>query len=651
MNNVFLLYGNTTKDQSNEQTGGFGLGAKTPFAYSDQFSIVTITPDPDSNGNIRRSYTAYVDESEEGKMRLNSVQPTDDPCGTEISMLVKDRDWKRFEEEAIRETRFWEVRPTLTGKNPSPEYPEEPEALIESETWAVMPPAQGYERRTSRAIVDGIGYDIDVGSLDLEDGKELLNRGVLLRFEVGEVSLAANREQLSYDDQSNTKAAIEKRLNEIRATATARLKDKLDAAESYTEASRIFADFKSVLGCALPSGFKPTWQGHVCSSLTKATKDIPALAVQKFRLKTDRYGDAKVFKDDMCSISLEKDAVIFVNDLTRVNVPRDRVRKILDEKKGDGIKSVYVLTFENLGFQQGLLNSVLPLLDITKLSTIPRTQRARAPRGSRRNVANAWEYDSSYTSPRRNCDQKWRPCDIDRKDGEGVYVILEDHKQTIRNGSTQLSRYDIDNMAEYVDGVYGVRPKDAEKLGKGWVPFKTALADVLKEKLEEADVTLEELGRRISAKGHRLSEQMSWLHCVAQECADKKLLADDSLLMEFYRASSEVESITREYSALWDLSRYVQPNIHIKLNEGAEDPELKQMWARVQERYPLLPTLDATLWRVNEQQKAAVIHYIRTVDASTTAPVQQQPAPKKNRRLKRSVALKNGLKRSVALKS
>ena len=43
MTGVFLKYGASTKREDNKQTGGFGFGAKTPFAYGDSFTIITIT--------------------------------------------------------------------------------------------------------------------------------------------------------------------------------------------------------------------------------------------------------------------------------------------------------------------------------------------------------------------------------------------------------------------------------------------------------------------------------------------------------------------------------------------------------------------------------------------------------------------------------
>ena len=41
MENVFLTLFESTKDQSNDSIGAFGLGSKTPLAYTDQFTITS----------------------------------------------------------------------------------------------------------------------------------------------------------------------------------------------------------------------------------------------------------------------------------------------------------------------------------------------------------------------------------------------------------------------------------------------------------------------------------------------------------------------------------------------------------------------------------------------------------------------------------
>src|SRR5579885_1217310 len=62
MTNIFIKYTASTKRGDNVQTGGFGLGAKTPFAYSDSFSVVTVY-----NG-IKYDYSCFIDETRVGKM-------------------------------------------------------------------------------------------------------------------------------------------------------------------------------------------------------------------------------------------------------------------------------------------------------------------------------------------------------------------------------------------------------------------------------------------------------------------------------------------------------------------------------------------------------------------------------------------------------
>lgn len=43
MKKVFTQYGSSTKRSDNSQSGGFGIGAKTPWAYTDTFTVTTIS--------------------------------------------------------------------------------------------------------------------------------------------------------------------------------------------------------------------------------------------------------------------------------------------------------------------------------------------------------------------------------------------------------------------------------------------------------------------------------------------------------------------------------------------------------------------------------------------------------------------------------
>lgn len=111
MANVFLQYGASTKRDSNTQTGGFGLGAKTPFAYSDQFSIKTTVD------GFAYMYTAYIDESRVGKIALLSKTTSTKSNGTEIIISIKPSDFESVKKEILTATYWWTPRPIISEGN------------------------------------------------------------------------------------------------------------------------------------------------------------------------------------------------------------------------------------------------------------------------------------------------------------------------------------------------------------------------------------------------------------------------------------------------------------------------------------------------------------------------------------------------------
>ena len=70
ISNIFVQYTASTKREDDIQTGAFGLGSKTPFSYSDTFTIITVY------GGIKYQYAAYIDPTRVGKLRLMSEEPT-----------------------------------------------------------------------------------------------------------------------------------------------------------------------------------------------------------------------------------------------------------------------------------------------------------------------------------------------------------------------------------------------------------------------------------------------------------------------------------------------------------------------------------------------------------------------------------------------
>lgn len=201
MSEIFVMYGESSKRNTNAQTGGFGLGSKTPFSYTDTFSVISITPDSDGN-LIERKYVAYIDDSRLGVMSLVQESPATEQRGTKIIIPVKNADFNYFKEYTVESTKHWPVKPIIVND----EFVEWPKIDIykSGNGWFI-----GRENRGHFAIVDGIEYPINTQVVQRDEKDGLFNKmgllSVYMEFKTGEVDVVATRENLDYSPKTNRK--------------------------------------------------------------------------------------------------------------------------------------------------------------------------------------------------------------------------------------------------------------------------------------------------------------------------------------------------------------------------------------------------------------------------------------------------------------
>lgn len=186
MENIFINYGASTKRNTNALTGGFGLGCKTPFAYTDSFSIRTIFD------HVEYLYQAVIEKGRSGKLLLVSKNDTNQRNGTDIIIPINRTDSDRFAEESHRVTFLWDVRPEFIN------LPEVEEGTkIDTPFWTrVRSPLFG---ESYYALIDGIAYPLDSELLSLND---LSFESLMIKFKNGSIPIAANRESIHYDNQT-----------------------------------------------------------------------------------------------------------------------------------------------------------------------------------------------------------------------------------------------------------------------------------------------------------------------------------------------------------------------------------------------------------------------------------------------------------------
>ena len=90
--NIYSVFFKSTKNQDNDQIGGFGLGSKTPLAYSDQFYVTSFY-----NGK-KIQYMVFKDEVGYPTLAKVGIESTDEPNGLKVEFAVNEKDVFAFED-------------------------------------------------------------------------------------------------------------------------------------------------------------------------------------------------------------------------------------------------------------------------------------------------------------------------------------------------------------------------------------------------------------------------------------------------------------------------------------------------------------------------------------------------------------------------
>ena len=208
MDNIFLKYGGSTKRESDKFTGGFGIGAKTPFAYTDNFFISTIV---EENGKrIEYLYQAII--TSDGKDEVSRMielgsSETKSQTGTKISVPLKnEEDRIKFENEVLFVTRFWSTKPTLIGfesqeNNVGIIY--ENENIIAFNQNEMNGEKTLFDNNVKYvALIDEIPYPLNHETLQNELKQKVStdhkSTKWILKFKTGEVSVSGSREDIEY---------------------------------------------------------------------------------------------------------------------------------------------------------------------------------------------------------------------------------------------------------------------------------------------------------------------------------------------------------------------------------------------------------------------------------------------------------------------
>lgn len=199
---LYTTYFASTKQSSNDFTGAFGLGSKSPFSYTDSFSVVSV------HGDRKRTYSLYLGNDGSPQVSLMAEEETDAEwkSGVRVGFAVQPGHVQEFVDKAQVVYQWFRVPPEMRGCQPIKPV----EYKYTCDDFSLMKEGT---RGDVTALMGNVAYPLNLKELgvkeisDKADAGRLVNYaaklpGLTLRLAIGDAQVAASRESLQYDPKT-----------------------------------------------------------------------------------------------------------------------------------------------------------------------------------------------------------------------------------------------------------------------------------------------------------------------------------------------------------------------------------------------------------------------------------------------------------------
>lgn len=337
--NIYTVYFASTKTNTNSQIGCLGLGSKSPFCYTDNFSVTS------THNGVRRIYNAYFNEEGTPAIALMSTENSNESSGVKIQIPVKNTDFNEFAVAVHKAFRFFDVKPTVSGGKV--EWDTE-SPLFQADDWAFYERMADKYHGESFAIMGGVTYPINTYQVRDDGANEyhqMLRNGLVLKFAMGELDFTPARDALSYTPM--TIKAIHDKLAKVKAELPVKVTEIIDRKDTLLDAIRatiFFIEkfyFLNINRVGIKKDeFKITWKGiDISEPLGFFKKLAPNLQVFSKRSWHRRKISISIQPD------LATDTEWFVNDLNKGS--ERRVRAYLSDS-GKTVMMFSTTDYDNL---------------------------------------------------------------------------------------------------------------------------------------------------------------------------------------------------------------------------------------------------------------------------------------------------------------
>lgn len=233
---LYTTYFESSKNMTNELIGGLGIGSKSPFSYTDQFTVRS------RKDGMERVYGAFIDSSGVPSIQLKFERETTEPNGVRVSLAVESSDFYEFEQKARNVFRYFRTYPEI-NMDAKPQF----ELFDElDESGFVTDPSTRHSYSIG-VLMGNVLYNVNCDHSVFDDIKDeglkefisdsSSNSKLIFKFEIGDLSVAPSRETISFDD--NTREVFINRITELVTQRIAALTETINETPNLIDKCKI----------------------------------------------------------------------------------------------------------------------------------------------------------------------------------------------------------------------------------------------------------------------------------------------------------------------------------------------------------------------------------------------------------------------------
>jgi hypothetical protein len=372
---LYLTYFDSTKSDSNDFIGALGLGSKSPFAYTNRFTV-----ESRYNGVVS-IYTTYINEQGSPAVTKLSEEPTDEPNGLTVSFAVKRGDEDKFCAAARKALMYFKPTPIFSGVNLEP-YALKHRAA--GSNWMIREAAY-YAYMSGAYVVQGfVAYPIDRSILAehglSELGQQICSMNIDVTVNIGAVEIAPSREALSYDPQ--TIQALIAHIEHVGTELRDSFQQKFDQAADGWDARLKYVGFKDSSDNALSSIFSgmhkqtpftyngtPVSPGYKLDLRAVKQTSIFNYYLTKHMRKLERSGQwTPGGGNDVFSFQVQPNLQIIVDDIVKgsASIIEYHMRKMMSTSGIDNARVIVIRPTLKSLYSEAEIDSIIKQFDGVK---------------------------------------------------------------------------------------------------------------------------------------------------------------------------------------------------------------------------------------------------------------------------------------------